>query len=83
MVRSGQPSSYPILFSFQHEGHNFNHLIQQLNKTENISEVTNIHQNRKCYQRDLKTFLKEREDFWILKLYTLTLKGLKQRLQKI
>lgn len=77
------PVAIQSCFHFSNEGHNFNHLIQQLNKTENISEVTNVHQNRKCYQSDLKTFLKEREDFWILKLYTLTLKGLKQRLQKI
>ena len=59
-----QPKSYPSLRPFKKKGHNFTErakftLIKQLIKTENVSKAT------------LKLRLKQREDFWILKLDTM------------
>ena len=59
-----QPRSYPSLRPFKKKEHNFTQhakftLIKQLSKTENVSKAT------------LKLRLKQREDFWILKLDTM------------
>ena len=65
------PKAIPACVHFRKEGHNFIkhaklNLIEQLIETENVSKTT------------LKLRLKLREDFWILKLDTLSPKGLNQ-----
>ena len=70
------PKAIPACVHFRNEGHNLiQHskftLIEQLNETENISKTA------------LKLRLKRREDFWILKLDTLSPKGLNQDLNNV
>ena len=66
----------PAYVSFRKKEHNFIQnakftLIKQLTETENVSKAT------------LKLRLKLREDFWILKLDTLTPKHLNQELNNV
>ena len=61
---------------FRKEGHNFiQHakftLIEELTEMENVTKAT------------LKLRLKRREDFWILKLDSLSPKGLNQELNNV
>lgn len=70
------PKAIPACLHFRKERHNFlKHarftLIEELSEKDNISKET------------LKLRLKQRENFWILKLQTLTPKGLNQELNKI
>ena len=70
------PEAIPACVHFRKEGHNcIQHakltLIEQLTNTENVSKAT------------LKLRLKLREDFWILKLDTLSPEGLNQELNNV
>ena len=71
-----KPKPIPAGVHFTEEGHNcIQHanftLIEQLSETESVRKA------------NLKLRLKQREDFWILKLGTLTSKGLNQELNKV
>ena len=66
----------PACVHFRKEAHDFiQHanftLIEQLTETENVNKAT------------LKLPLKYREDFWILKIGTLSPKGLNQELNNV
>ena len=70
------PKAIPACVHFRKEGHHsIQHakftLIYQLTKTKNVSKAT------------LKLRLKFRDNFWILKLDTLSPKGLKQEVNNI
>ena len=70
------PKAIPAWAHFRKEGHNFiEHskltFIEQLTETENVSKA------------NLGLQLKLMEDFWILKLGTLCLKGLNQELKNV
>ena len=70
------PKPIPACVHFRKEGYNcIQHakftVIEQLTKMESISKAT------------LKLRLKQREDFWLLKLGTFTSKGLNHELNKV
>ena len=70
------PKAIPACNHFKIHGHNFmKHakftLIEQLTEISNVSKDT------------LRLRLKRREDFWIIKLETLALKGLSQELNNV
>ena len=70
------PKAIPASIHFKQPGHNFNKhakftLIEQINNTINTDIDT------------IKIRLKRREDFWILKLDTLTPKGLNKDFNKV
>ena len=76
MERHEQLKSYQSFHYFRNGGHNFiQHakftLIELLTQMESISRAT------------LKRRLKLRDDFWIIKLDTLSPKGLNQELDKV
>ena len=75
-VNNNNPKAIPACQHFRSEGHNFmKHakftLIEELTERNHVSKET------------LKHRLKKRENFWILKLQTLTPKGLNQELNNI
>ena len=70
------PKAIPASIHFTQPGHNFNKhakftLIEQINNTNNTDIDT------------IKIRLKRRDDFWILKRDTPTLKGLNQELSNV
>ena len=75
-ANGNNPKAIPTSTYFKQPGYNFNKhakftLIEQINKTIN-TDIDKI-----------KIRLKRKEDFWILKLDTLTPKGLNQELNNV
>ena len=75
-ANGNNPKAIPASIHFKQPGHNFNKhakftVIEQINNTINTDIDT------------IKIRLKGREDFWILKLDTLTQKGLDQELNNV
>ena len=75
-ANGNNPKAIPASIHFKQPGHNFKKdakftLIEQINNAINTDKDT------------IKIRLKRREDFWILKLDALTLKGLNQELNYV
>ena len=75
-ANGNNPKAIPTSIHFKQPGHNFN----KHEKFTLIAQINNTINNDKDI---IKIRLKRREDFWILKLDTLTLKGLNQELNNV
>ena len=70
------PKAIPACNHFKMHGHNFMKHVK-FTLIEQLTEISNINKDT------LKLWLKRREDFWVIKLETLTPKGLNQELSNV